>query len=103
MLNIKPMRTENLITVNDFCVYHNVEYTFVDYLADAGLVQVKTVNKTNCIPIDEIQKLERLVRLHNELEINEPGIATINNLLQKLEDMQQEMSYLRSRLSLYEG
>ncbi|MFA6087910.1 chaperone modulator CbpM [Mucilaginibacter sp.] len=97
------MRTENLITVNDFCVYHNVEYTFVDYLADAGLVQVKTVNKTNCIPIDEIQKLERLVRLHNELEINEPGIATINNLLQKLEDMQQEMSYLRSRLSLYEG
>jgi chaperone modulatory protein CbpM len=103
MLNIKPMRTENLITVNDFCVYHNVEYTFVDYLADAGLVQVKTVNKTNCIPIDEIQKLERLVRLHNELGINEPGIATINNLLQKLEDMQQEMSYLRSRLSLYEG
>ena len=97
------MRTENLITVNDFCVYHNVEYTFVDYLADAGLVQVKTVNKTNCIPIDEIQKLERLVRLHNELEINEPGIATINNLLQKLEDMQQEMSYLKSRLSLYEG
>ena len=97
------MRTENLITVNDFCVYHNVEYTFVDYLADAGLVQVKTVNKTNCIPIDEIQKLERLVRLHNELEINEPGIATINNLLQKLEDMQQEMSYLKSRLNLYEG
>ncbi|MDB5287777.1 MAG: hypothetical protein JWR05_2726 [Mucilaginibacter sp.] len=96
------MRTPNLITVKDFCVYHNVEYTFVDYLADAGLVKVKSVNKTNCIPIDEIQKLERLVRLHNELEINEPGIATINNLLQKLEDMQHEMSYLKSRLSLYE-
>lgn len=96
------MRTENLITVNDFCVYHNVEYTFVDYLADAGLVKVKIVNKTNYIPIDEIQKLERLVRLHNELEINEPGVAAINNLLQKLEDMQQEMSYLKSRLSLYE-
>lgn len=97
------MRTENLITVNDFCVYHNVEYTFVDYLADAGLVKVITVNKTQSIPLDEIQKLERLVRLHNELEINEPGIATINNLLQKLEDMEQEMSVLRSKLRLYEG
>jgi chaperone modulatory protein CbpM len=97
------MRTENLITVNDFCVYHNVEYTFIDYLADAGLVKVTTVNKTSCIPLDEIQKLERLVRLHNELEINEPGLATINNLLQKLEDMEQEMSVLRSRLSIYEG
>ena len=96
------MKTEHVITVNDFCVYHNVEYNFVDYLADAGLVKVTSVNKVNCIPVDEIQKLERLVRLHNELEINEPGIATINNLLQKLEDMQQEMSILRGRLRLYE-
>ncbi|WP_374951468.1 chaperone modulator CbpM [Mucilaginibacter sp.] len=97
------MRTDNLITVSDFCVFHNVEYTFVDYLADAGLVKVTAVNQINCIPIDEIQKLERLVRLHNELDINEPGVATINNLLQKLEDMEHEMSYLRSKLSLYEG
>lgn len=97
------MRTENVISVSDFCVFHNVEYTFVDYLADAGLVKVTSVNQTSCIPVDEIQKLERLVRLHNELDINEPGVATINNLLQKLEDMQQEMSYLRSKLRLYEG
>jgi hypothetical protein len=96
------MKTAHVITVNDFCVYHNVEYTFVDYLAEAGLVELTTVNKINCIPVDDIQKLERLVRLHNELDINEPGIATINNLLQKLEDMQQEMSVLRGRLRLYE-
>jgi chaperone modulatory protein CbpM len=43
------------------------------------------------------------VRLHNELEINEPGLATINNLLQKIEDMQQEMSILKNKLSIYEG
>ena len=93
------MRTEDLITVKDFCVYHNVAHTFVEYLADAGLVKV---TKTNCIPLDEIQKVERLVRLHNQLEINEPGVATINNLLQKLDDMEQEMSVLRSKLRLYE-
>lgn len=93
------MRTENLITVKDFCVYHNVAHTFVEYLADAGLVKV---TKTNCIPLDEIQKVERFVRLHNQLEINEPGVATINNLLEKLDDMEQEMSVLRSKLRLYE-
>ena len=93
------MRSENLITVKDFCVYHNVAHTFVEYLADAGLVKV---TKTNCIPLDEIQKVERLVRLHNQLEINEPGVATINNLLEKLDDMEQEMSVLRSKLRLYE-
>ena len=93
------MRSENLITVKDFCVYHNVAHTFVEYLADAGLVKV---TKTNCIPLDEIQKVERFVRLHNQLEINEPGVATINNLLEKLDDMEQEMSVLRSKLRLYE-
>ncbi|TSD67463.1 MerR family transcriptional regulator [Inquilinus sp. KBS0705] len=96
------MKTENLISVSDFCVYHQVDGTFVSYLQDAGLVEVIVVDKQNCIPVDEIQKLERLVRLHNHLEINEPGVATINSLLQKIEDMQQEMSYLKSRLKLYE-
>jgi chaperone modulatory protein CbpM len=96
------MRTENLITVNDFCVYHNVEYTFVNYLQEAGLVEVAVVDDTTFIPIDEIQKLEKLARLHTELDINVPGVAAINNLLQQLEDMQQEMSNLRSRLRLYE-
>lgn len=97
------MKTENVITVSDFCMYHNVAYTFVDYLADAGLISVTTLNKTSCIPLDEIQKLERLVRLHNELEINEHGVATINILLQKVADMQQEMNVLRSKLHIYEG
>lgn len=96
------MKTEQVISVDDFCVYHNVEYTFVDYLADAGLVKVTRVNKIKCIPLDEIQKLERMVRLHTQLEINEAGVATINNLLQKLESMHQEMSLLRNRLKLYE-
>ncbi|RYD85903.1 MAG: MerR family transcriptional regulator [Sphingobacteriales bacterium] len=96
------MKTEQVISVDDFCVYHNVEYTFVDYLAEAGLVKVTRVNKIKCIPLDEIQKLERMVRLHTQLEINEAGVATVNNLLQKMQDMQQEMSALRNRLSLYE-
>lgn len=96
------MKTESLITVDDFCVYHNIQYTFIDSLADEGLITIVRVDQLNCIPVDEIQKLERLVRLHNELEINEPGVITINNLLQKIDDMTQEMSELRLRLRLYE-
>jgi len=96
------MKTDNLITVNDFCVYYNVERTFVNYLHEEGLVSIQTVNQQTFIPADEIQKLEKLARLHTHLEINLPGIAAINNLLHQLEDMQQQMSQLRSRLHLYE-
>lgn len=96
------MKTENLITVSDFCIYHNVEYTFVDHLQEAGLIAVTVIDQTACIPIDEIQKLERLARLHTQLDINEPGIEAIDNLLTKLENMQQEVAVLRNRLRLYE-
>jgi len=96
------MRTENLIAVSDFCVYHNVEYTFIDHLQEAGLIEVTVVNQTICIPTDEIQKLERLTRLHTQLEINEPGVIAIDSLLQKVENMQHELAVLRNRLRLYE-
>lgn len=96
------MRTENLITVNDFCVYHNVACTFIDHLQEAGLIEVTVINQTTCIPVDEIIKIERLARLHNQLDINEPGLIAIDSLLEKVENMRQEMAVLRSRLSLYE-
>ena len=97
------MKTDNLITVTDFCVYHNVEYTFIDHLQEAGLIEVTIVNQTTCIPVTEIQKIERLARLHTQLDINEPGILVIDELLDKVENMQQEIAALRSRLRLYEA
>ena len=96
------MTTENLITVSEFCVYHNIEYTFIDRLQEAGLIEVRVIDQTTWIPIDEIQKLERLTRLHTQLEINEPGVAVIDHLLNKLESMQHEMAFLKARLHLYE-
>ncbi|RWY51066.1 chaperone modulator CbpM [Mucilaginibacter gilvus] len=97
------MKTENLITVTDFCLYHNVEYTFIDHLQEAGLIEVTIINQTTCIPVHEIRKAERLARLHTQLDINEPGILVIDSLLDKVENMQQELAVLRSRLRLYEG
>lgn len=97
------MKTANLITVHDFCIYNNVAYAFIDNLQEAGLIQVAVVNQTTCIPMDEIQKIERLARLHTQLDINEPGLLAIDGLLDKVENMQQEIAELRTRLRLYEG
>ena len=96
------MSTENLITVNDFCIYHNVAYTFIDHLQEAGLIEVTVVDKTNCIPVQEITKIERLARLHTQLDINEPGLIAIDALLDRVEKLQCDMAVLHDRLRLYE-
>lgn len=96
------MRTENLIAAKQFCIYHEVEDTFIAELQQAGIIEVTVVDKDCYIPESELQKLEKLTRLHNELEINTAGIEAISHLLQRLEDIQEEMRQLRNKLTAYE-
>jgi hypothetical protein len=96
------MATKGLTAANDFCTWHHVEYTFIDSLNQAGLVEITVVDKTWYIPDTQLQKLERMVRLHNELEINVAGIEAITHLLQRVEGIQEEMRLLRNKLQRYE-
>lgn len=71
------MAKANLISASEFCVYHNIEYTFISNLKEFGLVEIVQVQQTDYIPEDQLEKLERMIRLHRELEINPEGIDTI--------------------------
>ena len=97
------MSRSSLIPASDFCTYHDVEYTFISSLQDAGLIEITHVNETTYIPETELQKLERMIRLHDELEINVAGIEAITHLLERVEYIQQEMRSLKNKLRLYEG
>jgi chaperone modulatory protein CbpM len=96
------MSTKHLIAANDFCVYHKLEQTFITELKEAGLVEITVVNETIYIPESELQKLERMVRLHDELDINIAGIEAITHLLERVEQIQEEMQMLKNNLKLYE-
>lgn len=96
------MLKKNLISTDDFCVHHNIEFSFIRNLQEFGLLETISVNKIDYIPEDQLEKLERMLRLHQDLEINLEGIDTIDHLLQKMSDLQQEVIVLRNRLRLYE-
>jgi chaperone modulatory protein CbpM len=96
------MSTKHLIAANDICIYHQVEHTFITQLQEAGLVEITIVNKTTYIPESELQKLEKMIRLHSELDINVAGIEAITHLLQRVEDIQEEVRQLKNSLRLYE-
>ena len=88
----------NLIATKEICTYHDVEYTFIDSLGEAGLVKLKVVKKDTYVPETELQKLEKMIRMHHELEINVAGIEAIIHLLGRVEQMQEELRVLRNRL-----
>jgi hypothetical protein len=96
------MAIENLIAANDFCVYHHVEYTFLDSLEEAGLVELTIIDQQKYIPHEQLQRTERMARLHYELEINLAGIASIMNMLERIELMQGEIKQLKNKLRFFE-
>ncbi|ASU35631.1 chaperone modulator CbpM [Mucilaginibacter xinganensis] len=88
----------NLIATTEICTYHDVEYTFINSLGEAGLLKLKMVKKNTYIPETELQKLEKMIRMHRELDINVAGIEAIVHLLDRVERMQEELRVLRNML-----
>lgn len=90
-----------MITLNEFCSSHQIEISFVQSLEDYGLVRTIIIDQTLCIDAGELSKLERIVRLHRELNINPEGLDVIDHLLQQMQHMQHEITELRNRLDFY--
>ena len=97
------MQTEEMIPAEEFCVHHNIELSFIYSLKEIGLLETSGTAEKIFVPVVELGKLEKLARLHYEMDINLEGIETITWLLQRLNEMQQQLLRLSNRLSQYEN
>lgn len=95
------MQTTEMIIVNEFCTHHQIDIAFINALKDSGLIDVYIQEEQVCMSQEQLPNLEKMVRLY-EMDINLEGIETITYLLERMKAMQQQISILRSRLSLYE-
>jgi len=96
------MQTKNYIAVNEFCSNHNIEVSFISSLQETGLIEIAFVEETAFLDADQLQQVEKFVRFYYDLDINLEGIETITHLLRRMNAMQDEITSLRNRLSLYE-
>lgn len=96
------MQTENLIAVNEFCVHHHIEISFINLLQQNGLINITSMDETEFIEAQQLPQLEKYTRLYYDLDINLEGIETVTHLLQKIKVLQDEITTLRNRLRLYE-
>jgi len=99
---MRSMQTENLIAVNEFCVNHNIEISFISSLQQTGLIEITNIEETEFINAGQLQQLEKFICFYYELDINLEGIETIHHLLGRINSMQDEIMALRNRLGLYE-
>ena len=96
------MQTQNLVAINEFCMNHNIEMSFIGSLHQSGMIEVTTIEETGFIDVNQLQQLEKIVHFYYELDINLEGIETITHLLLRINSMQEEVLALKNRLRLYE-
>lgn len=97
------METQEWISVEIFCRQHAVAPELVFSLRDFGLLEIMHENDADLIPASQLGEAEKLLRLHEELDINLEGIDVIVHLLHRINAQQQEIVQLRNRLRFHEG
>ncbi|MAX69740.1 MAG: MerR family transcriptional regulator [Flavobacteriaceae bacterium] len=96
------MKDKNYISLPDLCAHHQIEMSFFNGLNDNGLIEILSVEKTYCIHQDYIADVEKMIRLHRDLNLNFEGIDTVFNLLNKIDQLQSELISTKNRLRRYE-
>lgn len=96
------METDQLIAIEVFCSNYQVEYAFVESLQEHDLIDTVVVNDTRFLQIPQLTRIERIIRLHQDLDINLEGIEAIQGLLDRIDYMDREIASLRNRLRFYE-
>jgi hypothetical protein len=97
------MENEDLIPADIFCSHYQVSYAFISQLNASGLVQLTSIEEKSFLPVSELQKVEQLLRMHYDLDINLEGLEAITHLLDRVKQLQGEVLLLKNRLRKYES
>ena len=96
------MDTQDYIPIQIFCSYYSVPISFVNALHEFELIEIITIQNTLYIHNTQIKDLEKMMRLHFDLDINLEGVDAIYNLLKQVDALQQDIVLLNNKLNRFE-
>ena len=97
------MSKEKFIPLQKLCELYKIEMSFFSSLNEIGLIQITSIEESNYIHQDKINDIEKMIRMHRDLEINIEGIDIAFNLLQKIDELENELNTIKNRLKIYEN
>ena len=96
------MPEEEVISLEIFCSYYQVDQIFLETLEEHGLISISYRENKKFILKEDMAELEKYSRMYYELSINVPGIDALRHMLEKIKELQQETENLKARLRIYE-
>jgi hypothetical protein len=86
---------QKYITIQHLAEFHQVDSGLLQEFAEFGLIRIQKTETTPCIVHEELEKCERIIRLHRELGVNKEGIDIILRMRETQTELQKEMKRLK--------
>jgi phage terminase small subunit len=96
------MDAKDFIPIFQLCEQYSVEVSFFHELNEIGLIEIRAIENTQYLHQDSLNAIERIIRLHRELNVNPEGIDVVLNLLEKVDHLKNELLKAHNRLRRYE-
>lgn len=96
------MAQQEMILIQTLCTHYEIEVSFVDSLSSLGLVELYIEEQSRYIHEEKVADLEKMIRIHQDLQVNPEGIDVIFNLLKKVDELKNELAATKNKLRLYE-
>lgn len=96
------MNTAHYIPVPTLSTHYGLEVSFFSNLGEIGLLRIELIEQEPYIHEDSLRDLEKIIRMHRELELDPESIAVVFHLLQQIDELKTELEAVKNRLRLYE-
>lgn len=97
------METRDLILIEHFCANHEIDFSFINSLQEFGLIEVIIHEDNRYLQQEQLKDVEKMMRMHYDLDINMEGIDVISHLLKRIDTLQHELRITQNKLRLYEN
>ena len=95
------MNKEELVLIEQFCQHHGIEVNFISSLQDYGMIEIILIEEKEYFPSEQLAEIEKIIRLHQDLEINLEGIDVIMNLLNQIDDFKNQLLITQNKLDFF--
>lgn len=92
------MEAKEFIPVINLCTHYEVAVSFFDELHDIGLIKIVAVEQKPCLHCDHLNRVERIIRIYKELNVNIEGIDVIFNLLDRIKELEAALQITQDKL-----
>ena len=90
--------SENLVTAGELARLARLHPEMVDKLVDWGLIDPMKWEPRLLFPETTVPRIWRIMRLRRDLGINWSGIGVVLDLLDKIEELEREIAWLRKKI-----